>query len=181
MKNRRSMRLQGYDYTQSGAYFVTICTYQRMPLFGAITEGVMYLNEAGNSVVACWDEIPEHFPALEIDAFVVMPNHIHGIIVINSVGAQYIAPTSITPAPASIMPTPAITSPHVIPNSLGSIVRSFKAAVTRHLRRLPNSSDDPIWQGNYHDHIIRDDADLNRIRTRIAQNAARWHDDRFFV
>ena len=80
--NRRSIRLQGYDYSQAGAYFVTICTHNRKCLFGDIADGEMWLNDAGRMVQAVWDEIPAHYPGIDIDAFVIMPNHIHGIIVI---------------------------------------------------------------------------------------------------
>jgi hypothetical protein len=80
--DRRSIRLQGYDYSQAGAYFVTICAQNRECLFGDIADGEMRLNDAGQMVQTVWDEIPAHYPGIDIDAFVVMPNHIHGIIVI---------------------------------------------------------------------------------------------------
>jgi len=86
---RRSIRLQGYDYGQAGAYFVTISTYNRLFLFGQVMDGEMCLNDVGQIVEKCWSEIPGHFPHVALDAFVVMPNHIHGIIVLNDVGAQH--------------------------------------------------------------------------------------------
>ena len=88
-QRRRSIRLQGYDYRQVGAYFVTICTHNRLFLFGQVMDGEMCLNDAGQIVEKCWSEIPGHFPHMALDAFVVMPNHVHGIIVLNNVGAQH--------------------------------------------------------------------------------------------
>lgn len=79
---RRSIRLQGYDYSQTGAYFITLCTQNRESLFGDILNGVMHLNDAGRMVQQCWDDVPLHFPQAALDTFVVMPNHIHGIVVI---------------------------------------------------------------------------------------------------
>lgn len=88
--HRRSIRLPGYDYSRAGAYFVTICAQDRACLFGDIADGVMRLNDAGRVVERCWHEIPIHFPHVELDEFVIMPNHVHGIIVIveNHVGAK---------------------------------------------------------------------------------------------
>ncbi|GAB4520907.1 MAG: transposase [Anaerolineae bacterium] len=237
-RNRRSIRLQGYDYTQNGAYFVTICTHQRAHLFGQVVEGVMVLSDVGQVVQTCWDDIPGHFPMVELDAFVVMPNHLHGIIVITdplssnasvgaqsiapvqppiapsqppdapvpppiapiqppivsprptdaSVGAQYIAPVQPPDAPSQLPIAPShppvkrgATPNNVAPHSLGAIVRTFKAAVTRHIHRLPTPPDHPIWQRNYHDHIIRHEADLQRIREYIVHNPARWHEDSLFT
>jgi hypothetical protein len=79
---RRSIRLKGYDYATPGAYFVTVCTHERECLFGDIVDGVMRLNEAGRMVNTVWDEIPAHYPGIDVDAFIVMPNHIHGIVAI---------------------------------------------------------------------------------------------------
>ena len=88
--HRRSIRLKGYDYTQPGAYFVTTCTHNREPLFGRVVDGEMVLNALGEIVWACWREIPIHFPHVELDAFVVMPNHVHGIIwIVDDVGATH--------------------------------------------------------------------------------------------
>ncbi|MBK9124089.1 MAG: hypothetical protein IPM16_13370 [Chloroflexi bacterium] len=101
-RHRRSIRLQGYDYTQSGAYFVTICTRDRTCLFGEIADGTMTLNPVGEVVQACWDAIPTHFPTVELDAFVVMPNHVHGILVITDDwkdgGGDSVGPSSVVGA-----------------------------------------------------------------------------------
>jgi REP element-mobilizing transposase RayT len=89
--HRRSIRLKGYDYRRQGAYFVTICTHDRLCLFGEVVGGEMRLNEYGRIALGCWKEIPLHFPQAELDAFVVMPNHVHGIIVL-TVGARHAVP-----------------------------------------------------------------------------------------
>ena len=92
-RNRRSIRLQGYDYSQAGAYFVAFCTHNRECLFGEIVNGEMRLNDAGNIAGQCWDDIPIHFPHVDRDECVVMPNHIHGIVVITgTVGAKNFSP-----------------------------------------------------------------------------------------
>lgn len=170
--HRRSIRLKDYDYTQNGAYFVTICTHEKRCIFGQVVDGVMSLNEWGRVVQSCWDEIPVHYPMVELDAFVVMPNHVHGVVVITvSVGAQYIAP----------LPKHGATANNVTPNSLGSIVRTFKAAVTRIINRLPDAPHHPIWQRNYYEHIIRSEDSLNTIRAYITSNPAKWAEDSLYV
>ncbi|MBW2704487.1 MAG: transposase, partial [Deltaproteobacteria bacterium] len=94
--HRRSIRLKGYDYGQAGAYFVTICAWDRACLFGDVVEDRMRLNDAGRIAEACWLAIPEHFPLVELDAFVVMPNHVHGIIVIADTGEKTVVDASMT-------------------------------------------------------------------------------------
>lgn len=211
---RRSIRLKDYDYAQNGAYFVTLCAHERRHLFGEVVNGDVALNEWGRIVQSCWDEIPAHYPMVELDAFVVMPNHVHGVIVIanddvrahrgdgdvgaqhghdvrarrgdddvrahrsdDDVRAQYIAPQH-TPQPA---PKRGVTPNNVTPNSLGSIVRTFKAAASRRINRLPNPPDHPIWQRNYHEHIIRHTKSLDQIRAYVAGNPAKWAEDSLFA
>ncbi|MDX1995413.1 MAG: transposase [bacterium] len=179
---RGSIRLADYDYAQNGAYFVTLCTNQREHLFGEVLEGVMRLSEFGQVVAECWDAIPNHFPHVECDAFVVMPNHLHGIIVIVDaprtvkstsnvpVGAQHAAP---------LQPTNRSNSrPNVAPGSLGAIVRSFKSAATKSINRLRQVKGAPVWQRNYYEHIIRNDRELDAFRDYILSNPAQWEFDR---
>jgi putative transposase len=159
-----------------------MCTHQREDLFGEIVEGVMRLNEFGHIVVECWEAIPRHFPHVECDAFVVMPNHIHGIVVIvdapkpgNStsdvpVGAQHAAPLQTTNRSNS--------RPNVAPGSLGAIVRSFKSAVTKRTNRLRQVEGAPVWQRNYYERIIRNERELNAYRDYILNNPAQWEFDR---
>lgn len=202
--HRRSIRLKGYDYRQTGAYFVTICAYGRACLFGKIIDGVVHLSPLGCLVRDEWEQTAVLRDNVELDAFVIMPNHFHGILVITgldapaanarppvgakftSVRAQCIAPVqtdggasehTAKPPPTS---TRGVTPTKVLAGSLGAIVRSFKAAVTRQANRLPGVSSTTIWQRNYHEHIIRNEADLDRIRNYIEGNPSRWNEDSLY-
>jgi len=167
--HRRSLRLQNYDYTQVGAYFVTICTKDRKCLFGEIMDSEIRLNEVGQIVIACWNGIPNHFPNVELDMFVVMPNHLHGVIVIVNhtdapVGAGLPRPYN-----------PEIASPQK--PTLGQIVAYFKYQSTKHINQMRGTPGMPVWQRNYYDHVIRNDGELNRIRQYIQENLSRWAED----
>ena len=164
-KARRSIRLKGYDYSQSGAYFVTICVQNRESLFGNIVGGKMVLNEAGRIADSCWNAIPDHFPHVALDEYVIMPNHVHGILFITnhpkaSVGAKDFSPVR----------------PHGTSGTIGSVVRGFKIGVTKWFRS--RHGEGIIWQRNYYEHIIRNDNDLNAIREYIICNPERWETDR---
>ena len=129
--HRKSIRLPGYDYSQAGVYYVTIVTYQRDSLFGEVVNGEMVLNDFGKIADECWRAIPDHFPLVELGAYVVMPNHVHGIIVItdNGRGAALLRPydqPDINDNPYKI---------NVKPGSLGAIVRSFKSAVSYRIHK----------------------------------------------
>jgi REP element-mobilizing transposase RayT len=190
--HRRSIHLQGYDYAQAGAYFFTICTQNRECLFGEVADGETILNEAGRMVEAMWDGLPGRFPTVELDQFVVMPNHIHGILVL--VGAQFIVPPTpphqgaIDRAPTigrqttkdaiNHTPTTRPQNQDVINHAptLGEIIRAFKAVTTRQIRLVGRQ--EFRWQRNYYEHVIRDEDSLNRIREYIATNPLRWELDR---
>ena len=167
--HRKSIRLPGYDYSSAGAYFVTIVTWRRDCLFGDVVDGEMALNDFGQIADSCWCAIPDHFPNVELGVHVIMPNHVHGIIVIredelhNNVGAQHCC---------------APTDGHKInvkPGSLGAIVRSFKSAVSYRINKEHNATG--IWQRTYHEHIIRNERALNAIREYIANNPINWEQD----
>ena len=158
---RRSIRLPAYDYTQPGAYFVTMVTYQRQHLFGRIDGEKVKLSAFGRVVADCWREIPAHFPTVSNEIFVIMPNHFHGIIEIQdemegakAEGAPYMAP------------------------QLGTIIGTFKAAVTRKIHQLPDSEKIIIWQRNYYERIIRDSREYERVVGYIHANPANWAADR---
>jgi putative transposase len=183
-RSRRSIRLQRYDYTRGGAYFVTICTQNRECLFGNVVNGQMVLNDAGRIVVNVWINTPELRPNVKLDEFVVMPNHFHGIVVIVEPcrgvlhykdiwhgGVWQYAPTEGQPDQSN---TSKMRSPS---QTLGAIIRGFKSAATK---RINESRDTPvkIWQRNYYEHIIRHDDEFNRIREYISVNPARWETDR---
>ena len=179
---RRSIRLGGYDYTKVGTYFVTVCVYQRQCLLGDVVNGNMLLNEYGDIVRACWDEIQANFPNAKLDAFVVMPNHVHGIIVLQRAvnatqilcrGAACCAPTK-----SPMTTVTARTIGKIVPGSLPATIRSFKSATTKRINEIRGTSGLPVWQRNYYEHIIRNEADLNRAREYISMNPLRWHLDR---
>jgi putative transposase len=164
--HRQSIRLKGYDYRQVGAYFITICTQEKACLFGEVVNGEMKLNDAGRIVEHCWLEIPHHFPHVALDAFVVMPNHVHGILWI-------VVDIRNTSPPQPTLQSPAMQSPS---KTIGSIVRGFKIGVTKWFRQ--NTDIYTVWQRNYYEHIIRNDKSLTRIREYIANNPQRWEFDR---
>ncbi|HEX2620617.1 MAG TPA: transposase [Phototrophicaceae bacterium] len=155
---RKSPRLRDYDYAQSGAYFVTICTHQRFHWFGQIANSTASLSSIGMIAAECWYAIPQHYPTVELDGFVVMPNHTHGIIVL----AEPVTPVK----PSSPL--------------LATVIGTYKAAVTRQIKRNHPSWQETLWQGRFHDHIIRDEATLNYIRQYIEQNPSRWEEDSLF-
>jgi putative transposase len=168
--HRRSTRLKGYDYHQAGGYFVTLCTYERADLFGEVIDGEMRLNEYGQIVQAEWLRTAELRPEVELDAFVVMPNHLHGIVLIHDVGAHGRAP--LQPETSHRL------SLHRPRRSLGSLMAGFKSAATRQINALRATPGVPVWQRNYNDHVIRNDAELDSIRDYIVTNPARWAWDR---
>lgn len=178
-RHRRSIRLKGYNYSREGVYFVNLCCRQRACLFGEIVAGEMHLNALGAAVAACWWVIPDHFPHAALDAFVVMPNHLHGIIVLTGNGVAAIDGGDGNGAnvdEANVYsplhkPLP-LRSPSL---TIGSIVRGFKIGVGKWLRA--QGSDTQIWQRNYYEQIVRDDTGLQRVRQYIADNPARWDDD----
>jgi REP element-mobilizing transposase RayT len=167
--HRRSIRLKGYDYSQAGAYFVTICTHNRECLFGKINDGTMFLNEMGEIAKQCWLEIPNHFPNVTLDEFVIMPNHIHGIIIINDNGGA-----NDNSPPQQIQQNKSFRSPS---RTIGSIIRGYKIGVTKLCRQnagVNNNSPLQIWQRNYYEHIIRNENELNKIRQYIINNPLKW-------
>jgi putative transposase len=155
LHHRRSIRLQGYDYAQAGAYFVTICVYNRECLLSEIVDGETQLTEIGRIVVKTWDNLLSRFSCIELDMFVAMPNHVPGIIVIvdSSQGAASSAPT------------------------LGRIVRAFKSLSAVACNRVLDRAGVPFWQRNYYEHVIRDEDDLDRVRQYIVENPGRWAED----
>jgi len=228
--HRRSIRLKGYDYSQAGLYYITVCVQDRACLFGEVVGDGMHLNDAGRMVLAEWDALPVRFPAVELDAFVVMPNHVHGIFVVTTAGAvarqapvgatlvvaldlataddshsptagaggaratTRVAPTgapaspaqvtavpapSIPATPAPAPPAPAGASP--VP-TVGDILGAFKSLTTVAYGQGVKHAGWPgfrgrLWQRNYHEHIIRNEESLNRIRRYILDNPACWASD----
>ncbi len=159
VRPRRSLRLAGYDYTQEGAYFVTICAFQRACVFGEIVDEEMHASRYGRIVDAAWHDIPEHHPQVMLDEYVLMPNHVHAVLFLLNDGVGQ-APAGRPKGPPR--------------GSLGAVVGSFKSAVTRRINWLRAGPGAPVWQRNYNDRIVRDEEELFRIRTYIRENPLRW-------
>ncbi|NOZ29768.1 MAG: transposase [Chloroflexi bacterium] len=187
-RNRRSIRLRAYDYTAPGAYFVTVCTHQRRCLFGEVVGGEMQLNALGRVAEWYWRRIPQHAIHVKLDAFVIMPNHIHGIIWISvrathsmeceTNSTRFASDRSIdTGGAVSRNASPLRPGPTA--GSLGAIVGNFKSITARRINRMRGTPGAPVWQRNYYEHIIRDDRALDAIRRYIVQNPVRWHLDRY--
>jgi len=174
--SRRPIRLQGYDYSRVGPYFVTICVQNRECLLGDIVDDEMRLNDAGRMVARWWVELGNKFPSVETELYVVMPNHFHGIIVI--VGAD-------------LCVRPISADPRVRPDRIGTyagvplpeIVQWFKTMTTNEYIRSVKSLGWPpftaqLWQRNYYERVIRNEKELRRVRQYIADNPAQWAHDR---
>ena len=162
LPQRKSPRLKGYDYSQEGAYFVTICTQLRFSLFGTIHESSMILNDAGKMLEHWWKELPNKFSDMQLlDYWVIMPNHFHGIVCLNRSKEQKEI------------------------SSLPEIIRWFKTMTTNaYIRGVKEYQwqqfPKKLWQRSYHDRIIRNESDLNRIREYVISNPALWQKDIFY-
>jgi REP element-mobilizing transposase RayT len=159
--HRKSIRLKGYDYTLPGAYFVTVCTKDRINMFGTIIDGVMMMNNLGNIVQKTWNDLPCHVKNIQLDMFVIMPDHIHGIINIvdSSVGAGS------EPAPTGKC------------FGLPEIVRQLKTFSARRINQLRNTPQQPVWQRNYYERVLRDNKELDAARKYIFYNPLQWEMD----
>jgi REP element-mobilizing transposase RayT len=204
--HRKSIRLQGYDYSQAGLYFITICAQDRKCLFGKIENDEMILNDAGLIANECWLEIPKHFPNAVLHEHIIMPNHVHGIVEliqndVANVGAENTRAENFLPLQNEFR--------KMIPRSIGSIVKGFKIGVTKWFRNSNNADmanakagnvntenigaenflplQQPqqnetvkIWQRNYYEHIIRDEKSYQHISEYIINNPKNWKEDKFY-
>ncbi len=184
---RRSNRLKGYNYSYPGAYFVTLVTYKRACLFGEVLEGEVRLNKIGKLAQAELHRLPIQFRHIAIESHVIMPNHIHAIIVINSVGAtrlrqngtsffDQVAPDQFTGG-IDGSPLQKTRPSGPVPKSLGALIGQFKSRLTKHIWSLPGIDHQPIWQRNYYEHIIRDQAEYQKIHLYIMENPRKWSAD----
>ena len=174
-KHRRSIRLPDYDYTTPGAYSVTICTLNGKCMFGEINNGKMRLSEFGKIVQEEWERSSVIRNEIEMDAFVVMPNHIHGIIFIldintnSNVGATGRSPLRRPKSKHKYGPAP---------KSLGAFVAGFKSIVTKRINIIRGTPGTSVWQRGYYEHVARSDLDLKNIREYTVNNPARWDFDK---
>ena len=166
---RRRMRLEGYDYSTPGAYFVTACTQDRRPLFGRVIDGRMAANPLGTVVEDCWDELPDHYDSLALDAFILMPNHVHGVILLQDEPNNTSVGAGLQPA----IPRNDAARRHGLPE----IVRAFKTFSARKINRMRASTGASVWQRGFYDHVIRDEDELDRVRTYILDNPRKWSED----
>jgi len=166
---KRSGRLKDYDYAQAGAYFVTLVTWQRDCIFGEIVKETMHLNELGKTADKCWRSIPEHFPYVELGAYVVMPNHLHGILVIHDAG-RATGRLRLREEDNDI--------PHRInikPGILSAVVRSVRSTVSYRTSQEHDALG--IWQRNYYEHLIHNEREMDTIWRFIEANPAQWDKD----
>ncbi len=174
------MRLKRYDYSKDGAYFVTILTRERECLFGEIYNGKMILNDAGKMVQKVWDEIPKFYEGITIDAFQIMPNHVHGIVTIVRAGPRA------CPDPIKGNLACRQGRPQGVALTVSDIVHRFKTLTTKMYidgvdRHHWPSFNRRLWHRNYYEHIIRDEQSLGQIRQYIINNPCRWHEDELFA
>ena len=162
---RRSIRLKGYDYSNPGAYFVTVCEKKRSCIFGEVIDGEMRLSEYGRVVREYWEWLGQRYPYVNLNQWIVMPNHIHGIIVILSnkdVTCRGGSRTALTTR-----------------KPLGRLIGAFKTISTKHINQLRGTSGESLWQRNYYEHIIRNMDELDRIRHYIVDNPRKWEWDKY--
>ncbi|MDD5341240.1 MAG: transposase [Patescibacteria group bacterium] len=166
-----STRLGHWNYADEGFYYVTICTKDRKCCLGEIKDNNVYLSEVGKVVFDCWLEIPKHFNNIRLDDWIIMPNHVHGIIQIECDENDFAKNCRDRVYPVSTRNK----FGHVKPKSLSSVVNTFKGAVTR---KCHENNPDFKWQDNYYEHIIKNDEDYARIKEYIANNPVNWEFDR---
>ncbi len=172
--HRQSIRLRDYDYSQTGGFFATLCTHRRECILGDIVDANVRLNQFGEIVREEWLRTEQIRPEIKMDEFVVMPNHMHGIIMIcNHIPNVSVGAYRCTPQDRAHIHAPLRRKP----KTLGSIIAGFKSVVTHRINSFRENSNSPFWQRNYYEHVIRDEEDLNRIRQYIIDNPLRWDED----
>jgi REP element-mobilizing transposase RayT len=180
--HRQSIRLKNYDYSQAGAYFVTICAWQRECLFGEIVNGVMVLNDTGRIVAEEWEKTAQIRSNIDLDVFSVMPNHFHAIFLMyDNVGAHCMRPESV--ANATILETNDNRAHVGAPlrrqsGSIGSVFAGFKSATTKQINIIRNNPGCPVWQKNYYERVIRNEEEMSLAREYIVNNPMKWDLDK---
>lgn len=193
--HRRTLRLKDFDYSQAGAYFVTICTKKHQCLFGEIQQREMQLNAIGRVVSAQWQQLTSRFPDLELGEWVVMPNHIHGILIITGRGeacngrgeaslkiknvdaALFLPDASPLQSESIIADASPLRPTGTTPGSVGAIIQNFKSVVSRKLSTQNEKRKGSVWQRNYYEHVIRNEGEFNAISDYIITNPQNWEKD----
>ncbi len=181
LPKRRTVRLYGYDYSQEGLYFVTVCCQDKICRFGKVENGEMVLNRMGEIAKECWLEIPRHYQNVVLHEFVIMPNHIHGIIEIDTnVGVEYFRPDIDAPNNMDESENTRVENirplqqrPNCESGTIGAIIRGFKIGVTKQIGYS-------IWQRNYYEHIIRNTESHQKITDYILTNPSNWVNDNYY-
>ena len=178
---RQSIRLKGYDYSRSGFYFITICCYQRECLFGKITDGQIKLNNFGELVKQEWLKSAEIRKEIELGEFVIMPNHFHAIVIIDrNAGTMNLGANGRSTLQKINHSSEIQSSKQAIsmkPKSLSSLIAGFKSATTKKINMIRETPQNPVWQRNYYDNIIRNDESLDKIREYVQNNPLSWEND----
>ena len=157
---RRLIRLQSYDYSQDGAYYFTVCTFNRVCIFGNVADSAMHPNECGQAVMDVWNLLPHHFPHVHTHAFVLMPNHVHGILVFRDADDA------------------ASRNRVLMRRGLPEVVGTFKSYSARAVNRLRDTRGQPVWQRGFYDHVVRTEGALARLSEYIVNNPLQWELDR---
>lgn len=194
---RKSIRLKNYDYSQEGLYFITICTENKEKLFGEIIESKIKLNNAGQMIEKIWFEIPLFYEGFILHDFVVMPNHIHGIIeIIEKVGADsHISPDSTASLLGKIQRTHNVSNQQgeygnsPLPRkqiSISELIQSFKILTTNNYIKMVKNNELPsfnkrVWQRNYYENIIRNEKRYLQVIDYIKNNPLKWEEDKYFL
>lgn len=178
--HRKSVRLVRFDYTQPGGYFITIVTSERQTLLGEIIHGEMQVSGIGQIIQQEWFRLPQRFRSIHLDEFVIMPNHLHGIIIIADVDGRGTAVDAHNRILGKTRraPTEGVTTREQfgkpVSGSIPTIIRSFKSSTTLRINYLRQTQHGTIWQRNYFEHVIRNDLELERIRAYIRDNPLNW-------
>ncbi len=167
--HRRSVRLQGYDYSQPGAYFVTVCTHGGDCILGDVVDGQVRLSSLGDVVRRVWHGLEERFERIELDSFVVMPNHVHGIVVITPVVGARVGAIHELPLQGRTQRRRML---------LPKVVGYFKMNASRAINGLRGTPGTPVWQRNYYEHVVRGEWELRAIQQYILDNPFNWQLDR---
>ena len=179
-QRRKLLRLPEYDYASTGAYFVTICVKDHKPILGKIVGEDIKLNRLGQIVLEIWNNLPNHYDNVELDEFIVMPNHVHGIIwILSNAPSTKSVRAGLRPPQSTregLRPSPTISGKPNLPE----IIRAFKSFSAREINKTINSPDKFSWQRNCHDHVIRNDDDLNQHRAYIQNNPLKWALDEYY-